>query len=144
MFIENENISIRVRVHGMSADLAAALWAGLLLLGASHDHGHLVTHGKRDGGSWAEAQLGFKDFAARAKPGAQVEVPTLATVDGEMVTMCGAGVDIFRVRHGKITDHWDASPPAAVSVKAHPPGTAERVMRGAGPPSGPPASPPPN
>jgi predicted SnoaL-like aldol condensation-catalyzing enzyme len=100
------------------------------------DHGHLVTHGKRDCGTWEEAQQGFKRFASMAKPGAKVEVPTMATVDGEMVTMYGAGVDVFRVHDGKITDHWDGSPPAEVTLKAHPPGTAERVMRGEGPPAG--------
>lgn len=99
------------------------------------DHGHLVTHGKRDCGSWEEAQVGFQHFAANAKPGAKAEVPTYATVDGEMVTMYGAGVDIFRVHDGKITDHWDGSPPATVTIKAHAPGTAERVMSGEGPPS---------
>jgi hypothetical protein len=48
--------------------------------------------------------------------------------------MYGEGVDVFRVVNGKITDHWDGSPPATVTIKAHPPGTAERVMSGLGPP----------
>lgn len=98
------------------------------------DHSHLVTHAKKDCGSWEEAQRGFLNFAAMAKPGAKVEVPTLATVCGEIVTMYGEGVDVFRVVNGKITDHWDGSPPATVTIKAHPPGTAERVMSGQGPP----------
>lgn len=107
------------------------------------DHSHLVTRAKKDCGTWEEAQVGFRNFAARAKPGAQVEVPTLATVCGEMVTMYGEGVDVFRVHDGKITDHWDGSPPATVTIKAHPPGTAERVMSGQGPPGGPAAAPKP-
>jgi len=58
-----------------------------------------------------------------------------------MVTMWGEGVDIFRVHNGKITDHWDASPPDTATVKAHAPGTAQRVMSGEGPP---PRAPAPN
>ena len=43
----------------------------------------------------------------------------MASVDGEMVTMYGAGVDVFRVVNGKITNHWDASPGKSVVIKEH-------------------------
>ena len=98
------------------------------------DHGHLVTHGKRDCGSYAEVEPNFARMAKMSAAGGTMEIPVEATVDGEMVTMYGAGVDIFRVHNGKITDHWDASPPDTTTIKAHPPGTAARVMSGEGPP----------
>ncbi|MGC3981460.1 MAG: hypothetical protein QM808_09390 [Steroidobacteraceae bacterium] len=63
-----------------------------------------------------------------AKPGELSEVPTLAAVNGEMVTMYGEGVDIFQVKNGKIVAHWDASPPAQITIEAHPPGFTEWVM----------------
>lgn len=47
--------------------------------------------------------------------------PTMATVDDDMVTMYSPGVDVFRVVDGKITDHWDASPAAAISLPAEKP-----------------------
>ncbi|MGC3981287.1 MAG: hypothetical protein QM808_08520 [Steroidobacteraceae bacterium] len=43
----------------------------------------------------------------------------VASVNGEMVTVfgVGGGINIFRVADGKVTDHWDASPPIAISIK---------------------------
>jgi len=104
------------------------------------DHGHLVTHGKRECGGYAEVEKSFERMARMDATGL-IELPVQATVDGEMVTMWGEGVDIFRVHNGKITDHWDASPPDTATVKAHAPGTAQRVMSGEGPP---PRAPAPN
>ena len=89
-----------------------------------------MTHGKAACGSYSQTLNQFKSIVRTMFNGTTVEVPVMATVDGEMVTQWGAGVDIFRVHNGKITDHWDASPPAAAAIKAHPPGTAERVMSG--------------
>ena len=97
------------------------------------DHSHLVTHGKRACGSYAETLPNFERMAKMGATAGSLEFPSSATVDGEMVTMWGEGVDIFRVQDGKITDHWDASPPDTITVKAHPPGTAQRVMSGQGP-----------
>lgn len=98
------------------------------------DHGHLVTHGRTECGGYATVEQNFARMAKMSQAGGTMEIPTQATVDGEMVTMYGAGVDIFRIHNGKITDHWDASPPDTVTIKAHPPGTAARVMAGLGPP----------
>ncbi len=97
------------------------------------DHSHLVTRGKRACGSYAETLPNFERMAKMGASSGSFEFPTGATVDGEMVTMYGAGVDIFRVHDGKITDHWDASPPDTTTIQAHPPGTAQRVMSGEGP-----------
>ena len=86
------------------------------------DHGHLATAGRRECVGYDEAVADWsRRFGQSLKSGERVEIPTMATVDGEMVTMYGAGVDIFRVHEGKITDHWDASPPADVTLKAHKP-----------------------
>ena len=61
-----------------------------------------------------------KDFA-NGVPGAKPGAPAVAQVlvaDKDMVTEYGAiGVDIYRVKNGKIVEHWDASPPqSAVSL----------------------------
>jgi len=93
------------------------------------DHGHLATRGKTDCVGW---QASLTDWERRhkapLKPGELVEIPTMASVDGEMVTMYGEGVDIFRVHNGKITDHWDASPPAAASIPTHAAGFTAWVL----------------
>jgi predicted SnoaL-like aldol condensation-catalyzing enzyme len=101
------------------------------------DHGHLVTHAKKPCATREETLVFFARMNSQPLADTDmIEFPTMASVDGDHVTMYGAGVDIFRVVDGRITDHWDASPPDAISLKAHPPGTAERVMRGEGPPAG--------
>jgi predicted SnoaL-like aldol condensation-catalyzing enzyme len=79
----------------------------------------------------------FQDKLARAaatstkipKVGDVIEVPTMATVDGEMVTMYGAGVDIFQVHDDRIVAHWDGSPPVPIVIKAHPQGMVENMMK---------------
>jgi len=83
------------------------------------DHGHLVTAGLERCGTYAETLRDFERMSGRMVHNGMIEFPTSAAVDGEMVTQYGAGADIFRVHDGKITDHWDASPPVDVSLKAH-------------------------
>jgi len=86
------------------------------------NHAHLSTYGQRDCANYDDTVAKWvRMFARPLKPGELIEYPTMATVDGEMVTMYGEGVDIFRVHNGKITDHWDASPPAAANIPAHNP-----------------------
>jgi predicted SnoaL-like aldol condensation-catalyzing enzyme len=104
------------------------------------NHSHLGTRGLKACSNYQETlEHWLKNYGAAVPPGKKIEYPALATVNGEMVTMYGAGVDIFRVRNGKITDHWDASPPAQISIQAHMPGFTEWVL---GPRPGPPPMPP--
>lgn len=106
------------------------------------DHAHMVTQGKKDCGSVADLLASPLGKAHVASLGDRVEMPYMATVDGEMVTMYGAGIDIFRVHDGKITDHWDASPPRPTTIPAHKPDMVDRMIKvvagelpvGAGPP----------
>jgi predicted SnoaL-like aldol condensation-catalyzing enzyme len=93
------------------------------------DHSHMMTRGRKDCATRAELIASPMGNRAAAKLGDRIEMPYMATVDGEMVTMYGAGVDIFRVKDGLITDHWDASPPAAVTVREHGPEVVERMMK---------------
>ena len=87
------------------------------------DHSHMETMGRRACAGYQEM---LDSYTTRHPPGRvaadEGEIPAIASGHGEMVTMYGKGVDIFRVHDGKITDHWDASPPAAVSIPAHAPG----------------------
>ncbi len=99
------------------------------------DHSHMVTHGKRECGNYSDMLATFHSMGdgqdkgpSPAPGGAGMRMPKLATVNGELVTMYDIGVDIFRVHDGKVTDHWDASPPAAVNIEAHAPGFAEWTM----------------
>lgn len=92
------------------------------------DHSHLVTSGQKDCGDFATTRQSFQRMAKQFGSGPTIEVPVMATVDGEMVTMYGEGVDIFRVHDGKLTDHWDASPPAEVTIHAHAPGFTAWVL----------------
>jgi len=93
------------------------------------NHGHLSTFGWRDCAGYTEtARRWIREYSSPVYPGETIEMPTIATVDGEMVTMYGDGVDIFRVHDGKITDHWDASPPAEVQLGAHSPAFSAWAM----------------
>lgn len=85
------------------------------------DHGHLAAGMNRDCASYEETLKSFMRYARPLKSNEKVEIPTMAAVNGEMVTMFGDGIDIFRVHSGKITDHWDASPPAAWNTAGPPP-----------------------
>lgn len=104
------------------------------------DHSHNTTHGKKLCGTWEDTTRFLSNFSTGTlKDSDIIEFPLFATVDGGHVTEYGEGVDSFLVVDGKITDHWDASPPAAVSIKAHDPSMAQRVMSGEGPPGPPPS-----
>ncbi|HTP38941.1 MAG TPA: hypothetical protein VMI92_05155, partial [Steroidobacteraceae bacterium] len=92
------------------------------------DHSHLMTSGQKDCADWAATRQSFARMAKQFGSGPTVEVPVMASVNGEMVTMYGEGVDIFRVHDGKLTDHWDASPPAEVTIHAHAPGFTAWVL----------------
>ncbi|MFT3905666.1 MAG: hypothetical protein QM718_05120 [Steroidobacteraceae bacterium] len=92
-------------------------------------HGHLLTKGVKSCGSYDESLANFERMAKQFSQGDTLELPTMASVNGEMVTMYGAGVDIFRVVDGKITDHWDASPPAQALIKAHSPEATARMNK---------------
>lgn len=92
------------------------------------NHGHLSTRGQKDCAGYDETLQRWMRYATPVKPGQTMEVPTIASVNGEMVTMYGEGVDIFRVHNGKITDHWDASPPAEAKLGAHDPDFAKWAM----------------
>jgi predicted SnoaL-like aldol condensation-catalyzing enzyme len=83
------------------------------------NHGHLSTRGQKDCQTYEEKLALSKDTNVKPKAGDVIEIPTLASVNGEMVTMYGAGVDIFRVRNGKVMEHWDASPGRPITIKAH-------------------------
>ncbi|MGC3981458.1 MAG: hypothetical protein QM808_09380 [Steroidobacteraceae bacterium] len=77
------------------------------------NHGHMSTSGQRDCANYQETyDKWVKNYSTQIKPGERIEIPDMAAVNGEMVTMYGAGVDIFQVKNGKVTAHWDASPPA--------------------------------
>ena len=80
------------------------------------DHGHLITAGLKECGNFAETVTAFKRMVTMFNGSGKVEFPIASTVDGEMVTQYGAGVDIFRVHNGKLTDHWDASPPININL----------------------------
>jgi predicted SnoaL-like aldol condensation-catalyzing enzyme len=83
------------------------------------NHGHMSA-GTRDCANYSETLTRWVgNYGKPLAPGATLEIPIMAAVNGEMVTMYGRGVDIFRVRDGKVTDHWDASPPARITLKAH-------------------------
>jgi len=105
------------------------------------NHGHLSTLGRKDCSGYQETiKRWIREYSSPVTPGETIEMPTIATVDGEMVTMYGDGVDIFRVHDGKITDHWDASPPAEADLGAHGPTFAAWAMsahRVGPPPKGP-------
>jgi predicted SnoaL-like aldol condensation-catalyzing enzyme len=102
------------------------------------NHGHLSTRGQKDCSDYQETVTRWvNNYGKPLQPGQKIEWPTLASVNGEMVTMYGEGVDIFRVKDGKITDHWDASPPAAAHIKAHAPGFLQWLLsERKGPPPG--------
>lgn len=92
------------------------------------DHSHLMTQGKKDCGNYEETLANFTRMVQQFGSGDSLEVPVMTTVNGELVTMYGAGVDIFRVKNGKLTDHWDASPPAQSTQHGHAPGFTEWVL----------------
>ena len=87
------------------------------------DHSHLikaVCKCANPGYTEALAFLSRKAVPGKGPPPSP-GLPKEADVDEDIVTMYYPGVDIFRVKDGKITDHWDASPPAAISLPAEKP-----------------------
>jgi len=83
------------------------------------DHSHMINAGLKDCADFSETKKMFERLGSMAKPGGSIEFPIAATVNGELVTQWGAGADIWRVHNGKITDHWDASPPVTITMTAH-------------------------
>lgn len=92
-------------------------------------HGHLLTHGVKTCGTYEESLANTERMSKQFAGSVDLEIPTMGSVDGELVTMYGAGVDIFRVHDGKITDHWDASPPAEADIKAHTPEATAKMNK---------------
>lgn len=81
------------------------------------NHGHMSA-GARDCADYAETyERWVKNYSTQLKPGERIEIPDMASVNGEMVVMYGAGVDIFQVKSGRVMAHWDASPPAEYTVQ---------------------------
>jgi len=70
--------------------------------------------------TWASVEAFMEkdpNFAPGAKPN-PIKVAQVLVADRDIVTQYGSvGVDIFRVRNGKIVEHWDGSPPqGAVTI----------------------------
>lgn len=97
------------------------------------EHSHLVRAlAKTDKPGYTETLAFFNREASGQGPGGPAPKPAsdapkggvsglknaqLAVVNDDMVTQYGGlGVDLFRVKEGKITDHWDASPPRSVKI----------------------------
>lgn len=96
------------------------------------DYSHLLTHEGSPAGY--EAKLAqIKELTAAYRAGRYL-LPDQASIDNEMITAYGTTLDIYRIHAGKIVAHWDASPSVSITIPAHAPGTAERVMSGKAPP----------
>ena len=107
------------------------------------DHSHMANAGLKPCSSYDDMLKMFRGMGAMMSKGESLEFPIYSTVNGDLVTQYGEGVDIFRVKDGKITDHWDASPPADVALKAHDQAFSDRMQqqidtgkRNAAPPMG--------
>lgn len=83
------------------------------------DHGHLGTGGQSECATPEYLQQRLRRPQQPLEPGEKIEMPAMATANGDLVAMFGAGIDIMRVRNGQVTDHWDASPPAEVALYAN-------------------------
>jgi len=108
-------------------------WAGLLSQGmvkeaftlyvskSFNDHSDMLgSMMKGQKLTWASVEAFMEkdpNFAPGAKPN-PIKVAQVLVADRDMVTQYGSiGVDIFRVKNGKIIEHWDASPPqSAVTI----------------------------
>ena len=80
-----------------------------------------VDHSDKARAMMHKSNIGYADvvpfFKAMVRPGSPPLVQKI-TADDDMVTVQGLlGQDIFRVEHGKMTDHWDSigSTPGALS-----------------------------
>lgn len=92
------------------------------------DHSHMITGGLKECASWAETRKMFERMGGMMSKNGTIEFPVAATVNGEMVTQWGAGADIWRVHDGKITDHWDGSPPISITMTAHNQAFSDRMQ----------------
>lgn len=93
------------------------------------DHSHMITGGLKDCSGYDETEKQFAGMAKMMVKNGKIEFPIASTVNGEMVTQWGAGADIFRVHDGKITDHWDASPPVKITMDAHDQKFSDRMQK---------------
>ncbi|MGC3981501.1 MAG: hypothetical protein QM808_09595 [Steroidobacteraceae bacterium] len=93
------------------------------------DHSHMANAGLKECSNYDEVLKQFSGMAAMMAKGGKIEFPVVATVNGDMVTQYGEGVDIFRVKDGKITDHWDASPPTNRNITAHDQEFSDRMQK---------------
>jgi predicted SnoaL-like aldol condensation-catalyzing enzyme len=108
------------------------------------DHSHMANAGLKPCATYDDMLKMFRGMGAMMSKGDSLEFPVYSTVNGDLVTQYGEGVDIFRVnKDGKISDHWDASPPADVDLKAHDQAFSDRMQqqidtgkRNAAPPMG--------
>ena len=80
------------------------------------DHSHMANAGLKPCAGYDDMLKMFRGMGAMMSK-------------GDLVTQYGEGVDIFRVKDGKLTDHWDASPPAAVALKAHDQAFSDRMQQ---------------
>jgi predicted SnoaL-like aldol condensation-catalyzing enzyme len=93
------------------------------------DHSHMANAGLKPCAGYDDMLKMFRGMGAMMSKGDSLEFPIYSTVNGDLVTQYGEGVDIFRVHDGKLTDHWDASPPAAVALKAHDQAFSDRMQQ---------------
>lgn len=93
------------------------------------DHSHMANAGLKPCSNYEEVSRMFSGMAAGMTRNGKIEFPVSATVNGEMVTQYGAGADIWRVHDGKITDHWDASPPVTTTLTAHDQAFSDRMQK---------------
>lgn len=93
------------------------------------DHSHMANSGLKPCASYEETLKLFSGMSSMMIKDGKIEFPVMATVNGEMVTQWGAGADIFRVHDGKLTDHWDASPPMNASLEAHDKVFSDRMQK---------------
>ena len=93
------------------------------------DHSHMANAGLKDCSDFAETMQLFERMSSMLMKDGKIEFPVVATVNGEMVTQYGEGVDIFRVHNGKLTDHWDASPPTSRTLNAHDQDFSDRMQK---------------
>ncbi|MGC3980617.1 MAG: hypothetical protein QM808_05090 [Steroidobacteraceae bacterium] len=93
------------------------------------EHSHLLRKQGQDAAGYTEKLAEVTKQAEQFKKGVDLGLPKQAAVNGEMVTLYGRTLDIYRVENGRITDHWDASPAQTITIKEHAPGTAVNVMK---------------
>ncbi|HTP39453.1 MAG TPA: hypothetical protein VMI92_07730 [Steroidobacteraceae bacterium] len=93
------------------------------------DHSHMANSGLKPCANYDETLKLFSGMSGMMVKDGKIEFPVMATVNGELVTQWGAGADIFRVHDGKLTDHWDASPPRNASLEAHDQAFSDRMQK---------------